>query len=148
MAAKKNSDDAPVDFGAPLDLTNDEETSPVSENTDDVEDLLGEATEDVAETPDQKRIRELEAELSKPAPVYVAEDEEETPDQIRIKELEDKLARRRSAEVEAAPTKYAPPAQGDSILIHVLIDGFIALGEVWYRGQELEFQVRWAVPDA
>lgn len=36
-----------------------------------------------------------------------------------------------------------PPAlqAGTSILIHVLEDGFTAHGQVWYRGQELEYVV-------
>lgn len=37
-------------------------------------------------------------------------------------------------------TVYEPPdPAGENILIHILEDGFTALGQVWYRGQELEF---------
>jgi hypothetical protein len=36
---------------------------------------------------------------------------------------------------------YAPgqaPANADKVLIHFLVDGFSAFGNVWYRGQEIE----------
>jgi len=64
-----------------------------------------------------------------------------TPDQRRIRELEDRLAKelgRKDPDVElAAPAQ--PGAEGN-ILIHFLEDGFTVLGQVWYRGQELEFE--------
>lgn len=61
-----------------------------------------------------------------------------TPEQRRIRELEHRLAMEMGkkdpeVEFEAAPTN------GDNIIIHFLDDGFTALGQVWFRGQELEF---------
>lgn len=44
----------------------------------------------------------------------------------------------------AAPAASAPAVtrkDGEKILIHVREDGFTANGRVWYRGQELEFEV-------
>lgn len=44
----------------------------------------------------------------------------------------------------ATPEPVVPESQfkdGDKILIHVREDGFTANGRVWYRGQELEFEV-------
>lgn len=65
-----------------------------------------------------------------------------TPDQRRIRQLEDQLAReqgRKDPDPEfEQPTQ--PGAEGN-IIIHFLEDGFSALGQVWYRGQELEFEV-------
>lgn len=47
---------------------------------------------------------------------------------------------------EAAPKKRGRPAKaasagsGDTILLHIVEDGFTASGAVWMRGQELEFK--------
>jgi hypothetical protein len=38
------------------------------------------------------------------------------------------------------PVPAEPPA-GTRLLIHVLEDGFTAHGQVWYRGQEIEYRV-------
>lgn len=162
MATKNNKADAPTDFDDLLGLTSDDGNTTASDDND-IEDLLDEmtpsgestTTEDTSvapqaasttepivadpETPEQARIRALRAELAKPVPVF--SDEPDTPEQAEIKDLEDQLARRQSAVVEKSPTQYAPTATGETILIHVLLDGFIAMGEVWYRGQELEFAV-------
>lgn len=59
-----------------------------------------------------------------------------------IQRLRDELARlrgRRDEEPEVVP--IAQPGNGDNILIHFLEDGLSALGRVWYRGEELEFEV-------
>ncbi len=61
-----------------------------------------------------------------------------TPEQRQIRHLEDQLARergRKDPQIELESTE--PGAQGN-VLIHFLEDGFTALGQVWYRGQELE----------
>lgn len=77
-------------------------------------------------------------------PVTVAEGlvpVELTEDQQRIRILEDQLARERGGkdpELElVVPTQ---PGAVDNIVIHILEDGLTALGQVWYRGQELEFE--------
>lgn len=96
------------------------------------------------ETPEEKRIRELEAELALPFP----EDEEEefvptvqlTPEQQRIRDLEDRLARRNAeiAERQAASFQAVAADGRESIVFHVLSDGFTFNGVVVYRGQEFE----------
>lgn len=127
MAANKNSEDEPVDFD---DLLADEPVAEAVEEAAPVEE----------ETPEQRRIRELEALVAAPEPVYADDDDAPlTPEQIRIQELEDQLAQKQAAMLERAPAQYDTGAGGEKILIHVLQDGFIAQGEVWYRGQELEF---------
>lgn len=39
------------------------------------------------------------------------------------------------------PDPVPPPTDGTTLLIHVLEDGFTANGQVWYRGQEIEYVV-------
>lgn len=62
----------------------------------------------------------------------------------KIAALEDELAKLRSTAVTdpAAPTTLAPlpTGKGEQILLHFLEDGFSALGQLWYRGQELEIE--------
>lgn len=111
-------------------------------DVDDVTDVDAPAQ---VEDPEKARIQELEARLAEPLPSFdeVLETPTElTADQLRIQELEDQLAKRNALVAENSPTQYAQPVgDGEHILIHVLIDGFVAKGEVWYRGQELEFVV-------
>ena len=89
------------------------------------------------------QIAEMQAALAVPVPAF-DEDPEEDPEVVAkkamIKDLQDQLARRNSAVIENAPSKLVRAA-GDTVLIHFEVDGFIALGETWYRGQELEFEV-------
>ena len=105
------------------------------------------------ETKEQRRIRELEAELAKPevrpeeegGPKVVKSrrtkpESELSPEEKRIRELEDQLAKRRAKEIEDQPeTLEQSEAGGEGILIHFVEDGFTAQGRIWYRGQELEF---------
>lgn len=128
-----------------------------SEEPLDLDDLLG-TDEDVAaavvsehpemvpaESAEERRIRELQAELAKPAPKKNARPTPEsqlTPDQKKIRDLEDQLARRRSQEADDADTEWEEASgEGERILLHVCEDGLIAMGVVWYRGQEIEFVV-------
>lgn len=62
-----------------------------------------------------------------------------SPDQKRIRELEDRLAK--SEGKKDPEQEWVEPAEGEdgNILIHFLEDGFTALGQVFVRGQELEF---------
>lgn len=70
-----------------------------------------------------------------------------TPEQLRIRELENLLAQERGKkdpppQYELPKTTSATPSAGPStnILIHFVAEaGFTALGQVWFRGQELEF---------
>jgi hypothetical protein len=76
-----------------------------------------------------------------PVPYKPVPDSHLTADQRRIKDLQDMLARergKRDPEVELAALP-SPDAEDGTILIHFLTDGFSALGQVWYRGQEIEF---------
>ena len=91
-----------------------------------------------------RKIRELEEELAQPEISSQGEDFEKvelSADEQHLLELEDQLAARRGRAVENAPTQYDTATVGEKILIHILEDGFIAQGESWYRGQEIEFVV-------
>lgn len=134
----------PTNFDALLDLTPDDEGI--------FSDLIEPAPESdvpVGEDPEDAYIRQLEETLAEPLP-EPAEDEveaapvsvEKTAKQLRIEELEDQLARRKAVELERAPVEYSKPTgKGTKILIHIVEDGFTALGTTWYRGQEIEFEV-------
>jgi hypothetical protein len=68
-------------------------------------------------------------------------DVELTPEQAEIKRLRDQLARETGRkDVGVQVQELAKPGDGSNILIHILEDGFTALGKVWYRGEELEFE--------
>ncbi len=65
-----------------------------------------------------------------------------TSEQRMIKELQNQLALARGRnDGEIEYDVLAQPGSADNIIIHVVEDGFTALGRVWYRGQELEFEV-------
>lgn len=64
-----------------------------------------------------------------------------TPDQQRVKELEHLLAvseGKKDRQPELVPQK---DEEGKTVLIHFLEDGFTAQGQVWFRGQELMWNV-------
>jgi hypothetical protein len=68
-------------------------------------------------------------------------DVELTAEQLRIKDLENLLAQERGRkDPEPELVEVVQPGREGNILIHFLEDGFSALGQVWYRGQELEFE--------
>lgn len=145
------AENTPDNFDDLLDLTNDDAEQPTPEPTPepvsppdadplDAPEKLDAGTSSpsvvVEEDAEDRRIRELKAALAAtpavPAPL--------TEKQREIQDLEDQLARRTAAAVEHAEPVYSDTvADGEKILIHVVLDGFTALGEVWYRGQELEF---------
>jgi hypothetical protein len=80
------------------------------------------------------------ASLRKPgAPARPAPDSDLTADQLRIRELEDRLAKSEGQKDPEPQLVAADPGSDQNILIHFLEDGFTALGQVWMRGQELEF---------
>lgn len=66
-----------------------------------------------------------------------------TLEQKRIRELEDQLAKAnvRKLDNEDVTEYYAPATSDNRILIHFVEDGGTALGKIWARGQELEFDV-------
>jgi hypothetical protein len=63
-----------------------------------------------------------------------------TPEQLRIKELEDTLARERAAKDVGVYVSDSRQV-GDKILLHFLKDGPTGLGQIWHRGQQVEFTV-------
>jgi hypothetical protein len=65
-----------------------------------------------------------------------------SPEQRRIRDLEHQLALERGRkDTEPELAALARPGDAGNILIHFVDDGFTALGHVWRRGQELEFEV-------
>ncbi len=65
-----------------------------------------------------------------------------TADQRMIKELQDQLAKERGKkDGDIAYDVVAQPGSAANIIIHFLEDGMTAMGQIWYRGQELEFEV-------
>jgi hypothetical protein len=67
---------------------------------------------------------------------------EMTPEQEEIKYLKDQLAKLAGKkDVEPQVESLARPGDDGNILIHFLEDGLTLLGKVWYRGEELEFEV-------
>jgi hypothetical protein len=95
----------------------------------------------VEETETQRKIRELQEELAAPMP------EPETPqlseEERLLRDLEDKAARRRAEIQSRNAPQYSAAVDDDreKILIHVLTDGFTACGQIWFRGQEIEFPI-------
>lgn len=70
--------------------------------------------------------------------VGTAPDTEPSADQLRIQELEHRLALAEGKKDVQGALEFAEP-NADNIVIHFLEDGLTALGQVWMRGQELEF---------
>lgn len=71
---------------------------------------------------------------ARPAPAITA-------DQQRIRDLEHQLAISETSKLENAVDSEVVAEGENKILIHFLIDGFTTAGRVWYRGQELEFDI-------
>lgn len=80
---------------------------------------------------------EPEPDLVVAPPVRPVPEAQLTDDQRRIRDLENQLALERGK--KDPEVEFDQVVDGSaSILIHFLEDGFTALGQVWYRGQELE----------
>lgn len=79
--------------------------------------------------------------LDDPQPVRrPVPDAELTIEQLRIRDLENQLALERGKrDVEPEFEPIEPDADGN-IVIHIVGEGFTALGQQWYIGQELEFK--------
>lgn len=74
---------------------------------------------------------------SAPAPTIPAEP---SAQELLIKQLEDQLARARGKQdLEPVYDTAADLGSGETVVIHFLENGFTALGQIWYRGQEIEF---------
>lgn len=120
--------------------------TPAGPDIETFDDLLAQdddSTSDSAKetelTPDQLRIKELEAALAA-QDEKDAEEVELTADQRRILELEALLAEKQAVSTEKL--QYAPePEHGEKLLFHFRKDGLILFGNVWMRGQEIEVVV-------
>ena len=92
------------------------------------------------EDPELVRIKQLESQLAQPLPSFKEPEAAPTANQLRIKMLEDQLAKRNADIVTNAPPEYvADSGDGERLVLHFEQDGFMALGQMWYRGQEIEF---------
>ncbi len=98
-------------------------------------DLLGEESSGVPEVPAPTKVFEPSLDVERPIP-----ESELTPDQRKIRQLEDQLAKVETRKFDASKEELEDFDGEDTILIHVLKDGFTALDRVWYRGQEIEFE--------
>lgn len=79
------------------------------------------------------------AEEPKLTVVRPAPEAELTPEQKRIRDLEDLLAKERGRKDVDPEFDTTSLGENGNVIIHFLEDGLTALGQVWYRGQELEF---------
>jgi hypothetical protein len=64
-----------------------------------------------------------------------------TPEQRRIRQLEDQLARAQGEKDPERELERPVGKEGEKVLIHFAADGLTSLGQVWYRGQELEIVI-------
>lgn len=134
--------DQPVDFDDLLSLVNEEPETAPTQAPEPAQDSQPVAVPAPIEDEEDARIAALKAALAAPMPEVHVQDAPLTPKQREIQELEDQLARRNAIIAENSPLEYVTPTgNGETIVIHVVQDGFIALGEVWFRGQELEFEI-------
>lgn len=85
-------------------------------------------------------IARLKAALAAPLPGDEAEDEL-TPEERELRDLRDQMAQRQALIADRQENVYEDVTGKDTILIHVLQDGFTINGLVTYRGQEFEFPV-------
>jgi hypothetical protein len=147
MARRNDPKDAAADFDELL------AEEPVAEEA-----VAGDVPEDETPaepelTPAQKRLmaaREAAAALeSAPDPVGDEDPFEGlTAEQVaELKALEDKVVRANTQKLVAAERSEPrfdnsrKGGTGEKILFHVVKDGFVAFGDVWYRGQEIEIEV-------
>lgn len=109
-------------------------------NDPQVVDVLAGATMDPAFTPPPASMNPAAA-VAPVVPIRPVPEAQLSPEQRRIRELEDTLAKERGRKDPEPELDTATPGADGNILIHFLEDGFTALGNVWYRGQELEFDL-------
>lgn len=162
MAAKKTEPALPTDLDDLLDfdgVTEAVKSAPEAEKAEPevpaeelAVDSKPEPVKEPEETPEAKRIRELQEELAKPAPEPTLAattdiegrplpEEELTEEQRTIRQLEDQLAKKKAKELETAPEQLDTATGKETILIHIVEDGFTAQGRTWFKGQEIEFVV-------
>lgn len=84
---------------------------------------------------------------TEPAPASTPVVREETPEQKELRELREMvqaLQAQQAASTAVNTEADVPGAEykdGDKVLVHFVEDGWTAQGQVWYKGQELEFVV-------
>ena len=62
-------------------------------------------------------------------------------EQKEIQDLKDQLARANGArDIETVDEEVANPGSEENILVHFVRDGFTDLGNIWYKGQEVEVE--------
>lgn len=116
------------------------DADPVTSLEEETVDALAGSAQDGPDWDDAPAELEDRATTDLPAPAVELTPVELTPEQERIKELEFQLAQvAGKRDVEPEIDLLVTPGGDGNILIHFLEDGFTALGQVWYRGQELEF---------
>lgn len=138
---------APAAKPAPTPLEVFEDAATEQAEAPSFDDLVAE-TEVVEETPEQRRIKELqnmllaedERQATNPTdesgrPVRTAELTEE---QKQIRELEDRLAKKKS---QSLSQSFEQASSGEVVHINFVKDGFTAGGSVWYRGQEVVYDL-------
>lgn len=110
------------------------ETSAISDEIEIIEADEEQEAEPVAE---EKPKRGRKPKIVAPKP-----EAELTPEEKRIRDLEDQLARAAASKLtgDAAAT-LGEVAEGDTILLHFVKDGFDAWGTMWYTGQEVEIEI-------
>lgn len=147
MASTRRISPAVQESKAPIDELIEFEAE-ASETVPTIEDIIEEVEEAPAETAAQKRIRELQAQIAAAEerdatnptdengrPLRV---EQLTEEQRTIRELEDKLAKKSAA---ALSVGYEQASSGETVHINFVKDGFTAAGQVWYRGQEIVYDL-------
>jgi hypothetical protein len=104
--------------------------------------MAGSAVDDQErdEAPPEEEPTQVLPDLVSPLP-EAPEPVEETPEQREIKQLRDQLAKLAGKrDVTPEVEELSQPGDSGNIVIHFLEDGFSALGRVFYRGEELEFE--------
>lgn len=138
-----------------LDLNNDDvpvsnQVTSVDEPALGIDSLLNEPAPSPEESiSEQDELAALRAELDKPSPKPANLDEislrplpdsQLTPTQLEMRNLRDQLAKKKAREAEQSAQSYEVVGEdADTIIIHILEDGFTVNGEITYRGRELHF---------
>lgn len=112
----------------------------------DMDDLLSSDATSPTNIPEadpiQAQIDALQAALAATQSAEYARGEALTPEQAALRDAQDQAVRRLSdlQETRGPRLDEAQPENGqETILLHFLEDGFTAAGQIWYRGQEVEF---------
>lgn len=144
MAAPKKTTPVSTDDDL-LSLDTDAAKQPKAESFDSVVEKPADETPAPDLTPVKQddmaaEIARLKAALAAPLPGNSTEDAL-TPEERELRDLRDQMAQRQALISERSENVYEDVSGKDTILIHVLMDGFTINGLVTYRGQEFEFPI-------